>query len=96
MPSQFYAELPILAAPEPLRGYPRVYVLAAHILEENEASIDPNALAHAIEGYQEIAPLTIGELWAMPTMLRLGLISCLSRALAREVQIPWPEEEMAR
>ena len=72
-----------------------VYAVAAHILEENEASIDPSALALAIEGYQEVTPLTIGELWAMPTMLRLGLISCLSRALAREVDIPWPDGEMA-
>ncbi|MEZ4558794.1 MAG: hypothetical protein R2851_03605 [Caldilineaceae bacterium] len=35
--------------------------------------------------------MTIGEVWALPTMLRFGLISCLSRALADDLQLSWPD-----
>ena len=92
MPRQFYEELPILEAPAEAQGLPRVYALAAGILEETRASVVPDELTDLIERYQQTAPLTIGELWALPTMLRLGLINCLSQALANELQIPWPDE----
>ena len=32
-----------------------------------------------MRAYQTVVPLTIGELWAVPTMLRLGLIENLRR-----------------
>ena len=37
-----------------------------------------------IEAFQEVAPLTIGECWAVPIMLRIGLVENLRR-LSRSV-----------
>src|SRR5262249_8224863 len=39
-----------------------------------------------VRGFQSAAPLTIGELWAVPTMLRVGLIENLRRLAAQLVQ----------
>ena len=30
--------------------------------------------------YQDITPLTMGELWALPVMLRLGIVECLAQS----------------
>ena len=42
--------------------------------------------AASSRAFQEVAPLTIGELWAVPAMLRLGLIENVRRMALRTVQ----------
>ena len=50
---------------------------------------------HAVRpGVQEVAPLTIGELWAVPTMLRLVLLENLRR-LAEQMLWGWDERQRA-
>ena len=39
-----------------------------------------------VAAFQEVSPLTIGELWAVPAMLRLGLIENVRRMALRTVQ----------
>jgi Ser/Thr protein kinase RdoA (MazF antagonist) len=43
------------------------------------AEIDLDPLRSFIAAYQTVAPLKLGELWAIPIMLRLGLIENLQR-----------------
>jgi len=43
----------------------------------------PGNLCHFVEAYQDVATLTLGELWAVPIMLRLALIENLRRVAAR-------------
>ena len=47
-----------------------------------------------VQAFQEVAPLTIGELWALPTMLRLVLLENLRR-LAEQMLWGWDERRRA-
>src|SRR5206468_1759600 len=44
--------------------------------------------------YQTVTPLAIGELWAVPTMLRLGLLENLCRLSERMLET-WDEHDRA-
>jgi cyclic beta-1,2-glucan synthetase len=62
----------------PLFGYPRIFEIAVELQSAGEFSIE--ATAAFIDDYQSIAPLTIAELWALDTMLRLAIVEELARA----------------
>ncbi|HUF36439.1 MAG TPA: glycosyltransferase family 2 protein, partial [Gemmatimonadales bacterium] len=85
LPRGYYRELPELAA-GPLTGYPRVYELAITLISHSEGRIHLDNVSGIVEAFQQVAPLTIGELWAIPAMLRLGLIENVRRMALRTVQ----------
>ena len=64
-------------------GLPRVYDLAIEIISHSDGHIDIHTLGHFIKSYQKESELTLGELWAIPIMLRLALLENLSRVAAR-------------
>lgn len=66
-----------------LAGYPRVYDIAIEIISHSDGRVDIHSLSHFISTYQKQSELTIGELWAIPIMLRLALLENLSRVAAR-------------
>ena len=78
LPSRYYRELPKLATRE-LSGTPRVYAMAVDLLRYSDARLDPHRLNRFIHAYQTVAPLSIGELWAWPSLLKLALIEHLRR-----------------
>ncbi len=78
LPQRFYRELPKLAGGV-LAGSPRVYALAIEIIAHTDSTLDEPMLARFIKAYQEITPLSMGEVWAVPIMLRLGLVENLRR-----------------
>ncbi len=78
LPRQFYRELPKLARGA-LAGYPRGYALALEIIAHTDSTLDEATLTRFIKAYQEITPLSMGEVWAVPIMLRLGLVENLRR-----------------
>ncbi|HSB20504.1 MAG TPA: glucoamylase family protein [Anaeromyxobacteraceae bacterium] len=82
LPRGYYRELPKLAARE-LAGNARVYSLAVELIRHSDSRLDRQQLARFLDGFQAVAPLTIGELWAWPSMLKLALIENLRR-LAEE------------
>ena len=82
LPRRFSHELPRLTAGEP-QGAPRVYGLAIELLAHTDSRVDEDTLLAFIAAYQERAPLTMGELWAVPTMLRLALLENLRRIAVR-------------
>lgn len=63
----------------PSAGLPRVYDIALQIISHSDGRIDTENLAGFIQAYQEVTKLDIGELWAIPIMLRLALIENLRR-----------------
>ncbi|WP_411281352.1 GH36-type glycosyl hydrolase domain-containing protein [Gemmatimonas sp.] len=85
LPGSYYRELPELAA-GPLTGYPRVYEIAISLISHSEARINLENVDLFVEAFQSVTPLAIGELWAMPAMLRLGLIESIRRMALRTVQ----------
>jgi len=74
LPSNYYHELPKLAGPGPLAGYPRVYEIVIELIAHTDGRLDPALLELMVEQYQRITSLTMGELWAMPAMLRMGFL----------------------
>jgi cyclic beta-1,2-glucan synthetase len=93
LPSGYDEKLPKLADP-PARGYPRVHAVALSLVAHTDSELDLNRLDHFVEAFQSVAPLTIGELWALPTMLRLVLLENLRR-LADQVLWVWDERQRA-
>jgi cyclic beta-1,2-glucan synthetase len=57
-----------------MRGFPRVYGLCLDYLRHGDARVDLATLVPYVLAYQSVQPLKIGELWAIPIMLRLGLV----------------------
>ena len=78
LPSSYYRELPKLEGGH-LPGYPRVYGLVWGYVAHLDSRFDPEALRRFVTAYQEVEPLTIGELWAIPITLRLILVENLRR-----------------
>ncbi len=63
-------------------GFPRVYDIAIEIISHSDGHIDIRSLTNFIQAYQTESHLTLGELWAIPIMLRLALLENLSRVAA--------------
>ncbi len=78
LPPGYYHELPKLEGGH-LAGYPRVYGIVWAYVAHLDSRFDHEALRRFVASYQEVEPLTIGELWAIPITLRLILIENLRR-----------------
>jgi len=85
LPTRYYRELPKLATRE-LAGTARVYAMAVELLRYSDARLDPERLRRFIVAYQTVAPLTIGELWAWPSMLKFALIAHMRRLSAELIE----------
>jgi len=64
-------------------GLPRVYDIVLELISHVDAQIDAGPLSAFIAAYQTVHSLKLGELWAIPIMLRLGLIENLQRVSTR-------------
>jgi cyclic beta-1,2-glucan synthetase len=60
-------------------GLPRVYDIAIEIISHSDGRVDLKSLSSFLTAYQGVTPLKLGELWAVPIMLRLALIENLRR-----------------
>ena len=93
LPPGYDSELPKLVA-GPLAGYPRVYALALGLVARSDSALEEARITRYVRAFQSVAPLTIGELWAVPTMLRLVLLENLRR-LAAQMTTGWDERQAA-
>ena len=85
LPPDYYRELPKLADGH-LDGYPRVLGLAWAYIAHTDSRFDPDSLRRMVRAYQEVEPLTIGELWAIAISLRILLVENLRRVAERIVR----------
>jgi cyclic beta-1,2-glucan synthetase len=89
LPGGYFKKLPKLASGS-YAGLPRVYVLGLELIAHTDSALDEATITRVVEAYQRVAPLTIGELWAVPIMLRLGLLDNLAR-LGRHMLSAWDQ-----
>lgn len=82
LPKGYSKELPRLAD-GPSAGLPRVYDIAKEIIAHGDGYINPPSLDLFVSSYQSVSILKLGELWAIPIMLRLALIENLRRVAVR-------------
>ncbi len=82
LPKGYSRELPRLLN-GPSAGLPRVYDIALETISHGDGRVDPESLSSFVAAYQTVTALKLGELWAIPIMLRLALIENLRRVGAR-------------
>ncbi|HYM87376.1 MAG TPA: cyclic beta 1-2 glucan synthetase, partial [Pseudoxanthomonas sp.] len=82
LPKGYSRELPSLSNGAST-GLPRVYDLAMEAIAHGDGRIDAETLSRFVAAYQLVTPLKLGELWAIPIMLRLALIENLRRMAVR-------------
>src|SRR5512137_370870 len=63
LPAVFLNQLPVLDGTS-LRGVPRIFALTWEWLGYNQNQLDLTQAAVFLQDYQQVTPLTIGELWA--------------------------------
>ncbi|HEX2619995.1 MAG TPA: hypothetical protein VHL11_07605, partial [Phototrophicaceae bacterium] len=81
LPPGYYRELPKLKNPD-LLNIPRNYAIASEIIGYGNYQPDLEQLVHFLNVFQSDLPLTMGELWAFPTMLRLSILRGLAHTLS--------------
>ncbi|MDP2247723.1 MAG: hypothetical protein Q8J65_06295, partial [Nitrosomonadales bacterium] len=82
LPKGYSKELPRLLK-GPSAGRPRVYDIALETISHGDGRVDPESLSQFVAAYQQVTVLQLGELWAIPIMLRLALIENLRRVAVR-------------
>ena len=82
LPGGYYQELPKLATGT-LAQYPRVYDVAIELIAHTEGHLTLDNITLFVREYQKVAQLSMGELWAIPTMFRLGLVENIRRMALR-------------
>nr|MBA3806375.1 cyclic beta 1-2 glucan synthetase [Acidobacteriota bacterium] len=92
LPKGYYYELPKLETGD-LAGYPRIYAIALSLIAHTDSRLDTETLRRFIRAYQQVTPLTIGELWAVAITLRLALVENLRRIATRIVAAREAREE---
>jgi cyclic beta-1,2-glucan synthetase len=81
LPPNYLDQLPKLDG-TPLQGHTRTFALAWEWIGYCQSQIDLAQAAAFVQGYQQVTPLKIGELWALPIMLRIGILERLVYAAA--------------
>ncbi len=82
LPRRYFRALPVLID-EPLAGLPRIYGVAWAFVAHTDGDFDEALLIHFLSAYQEARELNLGEMWALPTTLRVVLIENLRRLAER-------------
>lgn len=82
LPAGYSRELPRLQG-GPADGTPRVYDIALQAVAHGDGRLGRGTLTRFVASYQTVKVLMLGELWAIPIMLRLALIENLRRVAVR-------------
>jgi cellobiose phosphorylase len=82
LPKGYSRELPCLLNRQSA-GLPRTYAIALETISHGDGRVDPESLSSFVAAYQTVTTLKLGELWALPIMLRLALVENLRRVAAR-------------
>ncbi|MDP1957424.1 MAG: cyclic beta 1-2 glucan synthetase, partial [Rhodocyclaceae bacterium] len=93
LPKGYSRELPRLAH-GPSVGCPRVYDIALETSAHGDGRVDAETLTRFVTAYQTVTELKLGELWAIPIMLRLAVIENLRR-VAVWIAAGWDERNLA-
>jgi len=93
LPRRYGAELPHLLS----GGYtefPRIYEAMVALVRHTDARLDRDYLYKYVQAFQGESPLVIGEIWAIPIMLRIALVENLRR-LASFIRSAYEDDRVA-
>ncbi|QVQ36972.1 DUF3131 domain-containing protein [Pseudochrobactrum algeriensis] len=98
LPDKFLRQLPLAANIHPdgavskntdasanlsTEGLPRVFALAWLYVAHSDSGFSLKSLKALIDGFQSVEPLRIGELWALPSVIRFMLVENARRLALR-------------
>ena len=83
LPSDYYARLP-----KTKDGWPRIQLLTI-ALGDQAPRLDLDQIKRFVQSFQSITTLQVGELWALPLMLRITSLETLAMGLAELTKMPW-------
>src|SRR5687768_14961109 len=84
LPPAYYHRLP-----KTEDGELRIYILALAIMRQNNAHFDIEQIKNFIQKFQSVTPLSTGEIWALPMILRLTAMEALAEGLATITKLKW-------
>lgn len=93
LPEKFELQLPQSSSRD-FQGYPRIYGLLIELIEHTDSQLKSDTLKGFINAYQLQIPLSSGELWAIPVMLRIILLENIRR-LTEQILFTQAEREAA-
>lgn len=82
LPKGYSEALPVLAGGRTV-GMPRVYDIVLEVISHSDGRVDAHNLGGFVTAYQSVTGLKLGELWAIPIMLRLAVIENLRRVCGK-------------
>ncbi len=82
LPRRFYRELPTMTLPDGIT-VPRALALAWIYVARSDSQVASHTFKAVVEGFQSVEPMKIGELWALPSLLRFVLVENLRRIAVR-------------
>ena len=93
LPSKFERQLPRNSSGD-FQGYPRIYGLLVELIEHTDSQLQSDTLKAFINAYQVQVPLSSGEIWAIPIMLRIVLLENIRR-LTEQILFTQKERDAA-
>lgn len=75
-------------------GLPRIYDIAVEIISHSDGHVNLKSLNSFVNAYQTVNTLKLGELWAIPIMLRLALLENIRR-LSIQISIDISNKSLA-
>ena len=82
LPRRYYRQLPAITT-ELDSPLPRIFALARELVSHSDLRLDQDNILAFVTAYQTEAQLSIGELWAVPQMLRAALMEGIQQIAAR-------------
>ena len=83
LPTNYYARLP-----KTMDGWARIQLLTI-ALGDQAPRLDLDQIKRFVQSFQSVTPLQVGELWALPLMLRIASLETLATGLAEITKMPW-------
>ena len=84
LPASYYYRLP-----QTSDAIPRIQLVARAIVQRGAARLDVEQVRSFVQPFQTETPLKVGELWALPLMLRLSVLEALADGLAEITKLKW-------
>lgn len=81
-PKDYSKDLPLLLGGESA-GLMRICDIVVQIISHSDGRIDMERISRFVKAYQSVTHLQLGELWAIPIMIRLALIENIRRVSER-------------
>jgi len=75
--------------PKTRDGWARIYIVALANTQHEDTRLDIEQIKNFLQTFQNVTPLSTGELWALPLMLRLSMFEALAEALANITKLTW-------